>query len=274
MMELTRRQWLKSAAIVAGTCSVDALWLEPAGLRISHHDLRTEPSRIRPVRILQISDLHLRAMDSHAEQIAKAANAASADLLIFTGDAIDDAGNVGLLDDFLSRLNGSTRKIAILGNWEYWGGVHIGDLRRTYERHQCELLVNQGTSVQFGDRRLRLIGLDDLVGGSPDLRAALRSAPQHDEDTSILLEHCPAFRDLSDAMAARSDFACMLSGHTHGGQVAPLGWAPLRPPGSGPYVRGWYRSADRIPMYVSRGLGTSVVPVRFFSPPELAVFQI
>jgi uncharacterized protein len=63
----------------------------------------------------------------------------------------------------------------------------------------------------------------------------------------------------------------MLAGHTHGGQVALFGWAPLRPPGSGRYVQGWYRDAATS-LYVSRGIGTSVVPARFCAAPEVAYF--
>jgi predicted MPP superfamily phosphohydrolase len=64
----------------------------------------------------------------------------------------------------------------------------------------------------------------------------------------------------------------MLSGHTHGGQVTVGGWAPLVPPGSGRYVRGWFRGDGAPPLYVSRGIGTSVLPIRFGATPELAVF--
>lgn len=64
----------------------------------------------------------------------------------------------------------------------------------------------------------------------------------------------------------------MLSGHTHGGQIAVGGWAPLVPPGSGRYVRGWFRGDGAPPLYVSRGIGTSVLPLRFGATPELAVF--
>jgi predicted MPP superfamily phosphohydrolase len=64
----------------------------------------------------------------------------------------------------------------------------------------------------------------------------------------------------------------MLAGHTHGGQIRPFGWAPFRPRGSGRYVSGWYRNPEP-PMYVSRGLGTSIVRARHRSVPELPVFE-
>ncbi len=274
MMTLTRRQWLKSAGIVVGACATEALWLEPCGLRVSHHNVPAQGATGRRIRLIQISDLHLRTIDGHAEQIAKAINASSADVAIITGDAVDDGANVGLLNEFLSGVDSSLRKFAILGNWEYWGRVNIASLRYVYARHNCELLVNQATPLELADRRVRLVGLDDLVGGRPDLARGVRYVPRFSDDVSILLEHCPAFRDHAEVIAARDEFAVLLAGHTHGGQIAPLGWAAIRPPGSGRYVRGWYRDRDRVAMYVSRGLGTSVVPARFFSPPELAVFEL
>ncbi|HEU0012912.1 MAG TPA: hypothetical protein VFQ45_04475, partial [Longimicrobium sp.] len=71
-----------------------------------------------------------------------------------------------------------------------------------------------------------------------------------------------------------SRITLMLSGHTHGGQVNLFGWAPVLPRGSGRYVRGWFRDPGAIPLYVSRGIGTSQYPVRLGSPPELALFDI
>ncbi len=60
----------------------------------------------------------------------------------------------------------------------------------------------------------------------------------------------------------------MLSGHTHGGQLSLFGFAPLRPNGSGRYVSGWYRDGA-IALYVSRGLGVSILPVRIGVVPEI-----
>jgi hypothetical protein len=64
----------------------------------------------------------------------------------------------------------------------------------------------------------------------------------------------------------------LLAGHTHGGQVAPFGLALTLPSGSGRYVAGWYRDAGP-PMYVSRGIGTSLIPVRLGATPELVRFE-
>jgi uncharacterized protein len=61
--------------------------------------------------------------------------------------------------------------------------------------------------------------------------------------------------------------------HVHGGQANLFGWAPFVPPGSGSYLRGWYRDGNP-PLYVSRGIGTSIVAARFNAVPEVAIFEI
>jgi len=133
------------------------------------------------------------------------------------------------------------------------------------------LLLNESATVSIGRGRLLVAGLDDYTGGRPDLERAIAGAPT---GTSIaLLAHSPAYRDAIRSLnPGIVSGMVMFSGHTHGGQIAPFGWSPFRPPGSGRYVRGWYRD-HAIPMYVSRGIGTSLIPARFFSPPEVALFE-
>lgn len=113
-------------------------------------------------------------------------------------------------------------------------------------------------------------GLDDLVGGRPDTRRAF--AGTEAADAHLLLAHCPEHRDrlalapspfeaAVPSAADPAEITMMLSGHTHGGQVNLFGWAPMLPQGSGRYVRGWFRDPGRVPLYVCRGIGTSVLPV-------------
>ena len=88
---------------------------------------------------------------------------------------------------------------------------------------------------------------------------------------STLLAHCPETRDIAQKLLT-SPPNLILSGHTHGGQIAPGGFPLITPPGSGNYVSGWYCD-NGPPMYVSRGIGTSLLPLRLGSPPELIVLD-
>ena len=85
----------------------------------------------------------------------------------------------------------------------------------------------------------------------------------------LLLAHCPAARDQLPPLAGPA-VSLMLSGHTHGGQIAPAGLPIVTPPGSGRYVTGWYVEGGP-PMYVSRGIGTSTLPIRLGASPELVI---
>ncbi|NTU65418.1 MAG: hypothetical protein HGB05_18960 [Chloroflexi bacterium] len=64
-----------------------------------------------------------------------------------------------------------------------------------------------------------------------------------------------------------------MSGHTHAGQLTLFGWSLWTRPGSGSYVAGWY-DTPFCPLYVSKGIGTSLVPARLFARPEIAVFGL
>jgi len=282
---ITRRQWIAgiAGAALAGV-TADAFAIEPDRLEVTRHHVGVAGGPM--ARIIQLTDLHLQSVGRHEERIASAVAALHPDLILITGDSIDRADRLGVLDDFLSLLDAPTPKLAILGNWGHWARVDLTELARIYAEHDCRLLRNESTEFHLGDTTLLITGLDDLVGGTPDLRAAIAGAtpqPNH-----LLLAHCPLHRDLvrADARAIMSGAASemghidvrllapqlMLAGHTHGGQIAPFGWAPFVPPGSGRYVRGWYRN-NPIPLYVSRGLGTSTVHARLGSVPEVAYFE-
>jgi hypothetical protein len=163
--------------------------------------------------------------------------------------------------------------------------VDLDALAAVYRAAGCRLLVNDFAVHRAGGRSIRLTGLDDLIGGTPDAGKALGGPSQ--TDAHLVLAHCPEHRDLLLHAAAPSVLerlaapaasfrgaTLMLSGHTHGGQVNVFGWTPVLPRGSGRYVRGWFRDAGQVPLYVSRGIGTSVAPVRFGARPEVAVFTM
>lgn len=282
---LTRRRLLIGLGGAAATAAGNAFLLEPRRLSItrSRIDSPGASSNDPEIRVVQITDLHLQRVSRHVHRIARTINRLRPQLILMTGDMIDRSDRLPELNRFLELLDEGPVKLASLGNWEHWAGVDPDQLSALYFDHGCRLLVNETASFQFHDRDVVVTGLDDATGGRPDPGNALRGvspAANH-----ILLAHSPVFRDAvvaemargqsqhdgEDNWIAKYSIACVLSGHTHGGQVALFGWAPFRPPGSGKYLRGWYR--DAMPhLYVSRGLGTSLLPIRFGATPELAVF--
>ena len=262
---LTRRRFLIASGLgVAGAAAfVEGVLLEPNRLSVSRHVLGEPDPDAAPVRLAVLADLHLKSISRLHARIALAVEEARPALVVLVGDSIDSADNLPLLRDFLRLLPDTGRRVATLGNWEHWSRVDLSELRRTYGHGDTELLVNERLEVRPG---VSLFGTDDALAGDPDM-ARLPPAPDHE---TVVLTHSPIFRDsLSETHPGVS---AVLSGHTHGGQVAIGGWAPIRPPGSGPYVSGWYRGGGP-DLFVTRGIGTSLIPVRLGSTPELAIID-
>lgn len=284
---MNRRRFL---AVSAGTLAAGAAalggyagFVEPRGVRFTRHavNARTAPGQ-REITFVQVTDLHLQRVGRMHRRIAARVNEIRPDLILFTGDSVDRADRLPALASLLALFDARTPKYAILGNWEHWSGVDVGALADVYGRASCRLLVNESAVHEAGDRSILVTGLDDLVGGRPDPGRAF--APAGDADAHLLLAHCPEHRDLlavppTPLSSGTSGFdprriTMMLSGHTHGGQVSLLGWTPVIPGGSGRYIAGWFRDGGGVPLYVSRGIGTSMLPVRLGAPPEVAVFTM
>jgi len=254
--------------------SIYIFYIEPNLFVVTRHQLNSEIAANREgLKIVQISDLHLKKFNDRAQQIAEQVNKLQPDIVIFTGDSIDKVEQLDGFDRFLSLLDRQTAKYAILGNWEYWAKVDLEVLTKMYATYNCRLLVNESILYKQGDRNLLITGIDDLVG-KPNLIKSLEninSNPNH-----LLLAHSPAYRDSfsSDELKLLAEYKpqFMLSGHTHGGQLSFFGFAPFRPPGSGDYVSGWYRTSP-ISMYISRGLGVSILPMRIGTVPEISYFE-
>lgn len=286
---MDRLRFIASSFAAAGALlAAYAGLVEPRRLEVTRHDLDPHPHPGHErLTLAQITDLHLKRVGGLHHHIAAEVASARPDL-VFTGDSVDRPNALPAFREFLSLLDPATPKYAILGNWDRWSGIDPAALGKVYARFGGRLLVNETAVHAVRGRRLALTGLDDLIAGRPDLRAAVRDPEP--ADARLLLMHCPQYRDALDRDAAPQtiggsliapgadvqarEFRAMLSGHTHGGQVAILGAAPMLPPGSGRYVRGWFRDAGQVPLYVSRGIGETGLPVRCGSVPELAIFTL
>ncbi len=131
------------------------------------------------------------------------------------------------------------------------------------KRNQIIDLTNKVAKL---DDNLWLAGFADAPTGNPNL-SVLNSIPKNSKIISIF--HSPIF---FKEIASLVDLA--FSGHTHGGQIRlPFFGAISLPPGSDQYEQGWFQN-NRARMYVNRGLGTSIIPIRLFCRPELSVFEI
>ena len=243
---------------------------EPYRLTIEHHQiyLRRLPQELDGFRIVQLSDIHHSPFTSR-EQIARAvqtANNLQPDIVALTGDYISKERRYAApCAELLGTLRARQGVYAVLGNHDHWtDAALISDLFRA---EGITMLVNQGMRFEKDGAAFWLAGVDDTMVGLEDLPLALAGA--REDEMKLLLAHNPIIL----RRAARAGVDLVLSGHTHGGQVSlrsdssPSGRPRRR------LLKGLARQGET-QIYVTRGLGTVVLPVRFGCPPEVSLLEL
>jgi predicted MPP superfamily phosphohydrolase len=236
-----------------------AFFVEPYSIELTRHGLAADVSQ--PLKIAHLSDLHSRGFGSRERQVVALLEQAVPDLIVVTGDLVD-TGSLEPTRELFLRLR------APLGIWVVRGNAERSRADASdgafYKSVNAHLLDNQGVPVR---EDVWLLGLDDPLTGHPDLEVALKGAPA--ASFKVALFHSPDhFADVAGL------FNLGLAGHTHGGQVRLPGISSLwlAQPNS-PYIAGWY-TRNRSQLYVSRGIGTTVIPARFLARPEIALIEI
>jgi uncharacterized protein len=244
---------------------VYARYVEPNWLQVTNTKIGNSQGQ-KALVVVQISDLHLQEVAKLERSVIQRVREIQPDLLVLSGDVIDKPESLLTLNEFLTGIV-ATHKVAVLGNWEYWSGVDLVRLREIYRSHNVDLLVNETANYMVKGRSLVVHGLDDYTAGNPRIRFNKSQAAE----TSILVQHSPGFFEENLDELAKATLC--LSGHTHGGQITVLGWPIWTPRGSGKFVSGLYQTTA-CPLYVSKGIGTSMLNLRFGARPEIAVFTI
>ncbi len=256
------------ALVLLGTL-LYAWLIEPHQIEVSQQTLSPKGAGDRPIRIVQLSDLHLQALGTRERAVAAEVMRLTPDLVVLSGDVIDRPEALKQLDEFLSMLGGLP-KVAVLGNWEYWSGIDLQALRSLYEvKHGVKLLVNAETTYRFGSRTISVMGVDDFTAGSPEISTTTPLG----EELRLIVQHSPGWFESKQVVGRNKLASLCLSGHTHGGQVTFLGEVLWTPRGSGRFTGGLYE-LPMCPLYVSRGIGTSILPFRLGARPEIVLFLL
>lgn len=268
-----RRKFIRAGLIGgASLIALDAFFLEKYFIERKEYFLGKATKSDYDLRVIQLTDLHLQKLNAQLKSVAEAINLLKPDLIVFTGDSVDEAKKLYVLDEFLKLIDKSIIKTAILGNWEYWGKVNLLDLKAIYNAHNCDLLVNESVQYFIKNHTISISGVDDLIAGNANITSTFKNYKK--SDYHLILNHCPACTSeiiKQSEKEYKADF--ILSGHTHGGQFNLFGFAPFLPQGCGPYISGWYRESDTA-LYVSKGIGTSVIPARFMARAEYTMFHL
>lgn len=240
---------------------VYTLWIEPNWIEVTRYQVHAPLGA--PLKIAHLSDLHTHGLGHRERQMLAILEAEKPDLIVVTGDTLaDHGGSYPQCREVYEKLHAPLGVWVVRGNWENWKPLRRE--RAFYEAAGMHLLVNASAYVT---PNVWLVGLDDPYTGTPKLNSALQGVPP--DAFKIALFHSPAY---FDRVAGHANLC--LSGHTHGGQVRLPFLNPLwLPAGCGRYVEGWYEESGS-QMYVSRGVGMSILPVRFLCRPELAFITV
>ena len=109
------------------------------------------------------------------------------------------------------------------------------------------------------------------MGGNADFEKPVQHLKP--TKTNIALTHFPEHPKIITKHKGNITVDLVLSGYTHGCQIIYLGIVPFKPQGSGAYLKGWYKESDP-KMYVSKGIGTSILPIRFGARAEMVAFEL
>jgi predicted MPP superfamily phosphohydrolase len=250
---------------------------EPSSLTVVHRTIAISPwhKEHSGLRIAVMSDLHVGSPYkglASLKQLVSITNAEQPDLVVLLGDYVI-RGVLGgrfvapeAIANELANLRAPLGVVAVLGNHDWWeDGVRV---RHALESRGIRVLENEAVLMEYRQQRFWVAGLADLWTRGNGLASTLSQI--HDNEPVLLLMHNP---DVFPGIPRRVSLS--LAGHTHGGQVnLPIvGRLDVPSKFGSRYAYGLIEESGR-KLFVSSGVGTSIVPVRFRVPPEVVILEL
>lgn len=273
------RGWLRAlylllpVFLLAG--GIWAVGIEPGWVQQRNLQLAPADWRGPPLTIAVASDLHVGALHAGPDKLRTLVdriNAAQPDLILLPGDFVIQPmpGSTPVSPENiareLERLKAPLGVYATLGNHDWWyDGPRI---RAALESAGITVLENDALPLKRAGQTLWLVGIGDHMTGHAAPAAALAKVPA--QARQIVIMHDPS---VADALTPAALVA--FAGHTHGGQVRLPGYGALVLPGQTPRDRayGWIPNVAA-PLWVTSGIGTSILPIRFNCPPEFVILRL
>lgn len=251
-----------------------AFWLEPASLKTGNYEiaLSSWPRACDGIRVAILADLHVGSPYNGADKlnrIVELALSAKPDLILLAGDYVVHrvVGGTFISPEVIARgLRGLAAPLgvfAVLGNHDHW--LNARQIAAAFSAVGVKILEDDTVALTSGHCSFWLVGLSDFWEGARQYKAAFAKAPAG--ATVLAFTHNP------DAFPSLPAVATIVfAGHTHGGQVYLPGLGRLIVPSryGDRYAVGHIVERGKH-MFVSPGIGTSILPVRFMVPPEISV---
>jgi predicted MPP superfamily phosphohydrolase len=256
--------------IVALVLAIYAFAIEPRRLVVRTDSITIDG--LPPLHIALISDIHAGSPgidDAKLLRLVALTNAQHPDLTLILGDSVTTGMTGGIFvppehtAGILSALRARYGVFGILGNHDGW--LNADRVKAAYDRAGIPTLVNETRTIATSGGNVTLVGLADMITDKPDLTLIDR-APQ----PMIVMTHSP---DIFPRISPRA--ALTVAGHTHGGQV----WLPIFGRLIVPSRYGQRYAIGHVVekgknLYVTSGVGTSIIPVRFAVVPEVRILEV
>lgn len=275
-----RAQFKKAIGLIllAGLIfAVWACWLEPDSLRLNRRTIRLTrwPSSFENFKIVAVSDLHVGAPYAGLDKmrrVVEMVNAERPDVVVLLGDYViqDVVGGTFVPPEEFAPVLGGLRAreggYVVLGNHDWWlDGQRV---KQAFEDAGLRVLNNEVVRIERGGVGVWIAGIDDFWSRHDDIAGTLKQVTT--DEPIIALNHSP---DVFPKLPPR--VALTLCGHTHGGQVnLPLLRNYVIPSHYGARYLAGLIEEDGRQLFVTTGVGTSTLPVRFRAAPEVAVLTM
>ncbi|MEA2570002.1 MAG: uncharacterized protein QOI24_2003 [Acidobacteriota bacterium] len=269
---------LPSEVIRLRRAHVPFAWLRRLGahndvydIEVTKHELFIDhlPEAFDGYRIALLTDTHVAPIIRPAfytEAVAQVTRF-DPDLVLLGGDFVSFNRHIALMSELLlTDLTARDGVYAVLGNHDYWSKAD--EVRAAMEARGVEFLTNRNVTIQRGDDRIQLLGVDEIYRGTPDVGAAFENIDP--SLPTLAVSHHP---DVIDLLGGRV-VDLLVCGHTHGGQIRfPFFGAIVVPSAHEDEFASGFHRVGNVLMYVSRGLG-SIPPLRILCRPEVATFVL
>src|SRR5262245_52176125 len=266
-----------AVGIIAAALALWAFAIEPASLTAQHHRVRIPDWRVElaGLRVAVLADLHVGSPYNGVaklHKIVELTNSLGPELVLIPGDLVIHGvvgGSFVPPEDtaaVLARLRAPLGVWASLGNHDWW--FDAARITAALGRHKIRVLEDTAVRIQRETAHFWLVGIGDSWEGRHDVQKAMSHVA--DEAPVLMFTHNP---DLFPTLSER--FSLLIAAHTHGGQVRmPLLGRPIVPSKSGQRFASGHVIEGGRHIFVSPGLGTSILPVRFGVPPEVTLLEL
>lgn len=284
-----------AAALIGTACLAYAYFIEPDRLVVNHStiDIAGWDPALDGLKIVMLGDIHGGSNNVTPDKlrlVVEKVNEQNADLIVMLGDYVSQVREDkpihgrGLkmamteIADGLAGMKASHGVFAVLGNHDGWYSDE--EVAAELSRVGYKVLRHEVATIEHNGKPLRIFGMiDHLKLNKPWVETSADARAIVDRSGSgplIVLQHSPDLLPvISGDLSISPELKLMLSAHTHGGQVwLPILNRPIVPSTYGQkYAYGHIRQ-NNVDLFVTSGIGTSVLPLRFLVPPEIRVLTV